>query len=223
MTGDLSSVEVMEKEDATFVCELSKPKQEVTWQIKGKKIKPNKKYEMSSDGKQYKLVIKDCQLSDASEVSCIAKDCKSTAQLIVKGTNKLNHLACLVFDTNAYLMSFRRGNVLNCTTMTLVTVMTKLNEYSLYVVDLFVPCTNVVSASFCILPFNSALVLFYISKNFTKNEGFKKNFHFILKGVIISFHTFNHSLSLAFSTITAFQLVVNRHWFIFCLVLFNSN
>ena len=87
MTGDLSSVEVMEKEDATFVCELSKPKQDVTWQIKGKKIKPNKKYEMSSDGKEYKLVIKDCQLSDAAEVSCIAKDCKSTAQLIVKGTH----------------------------------------------------------------------------------------------------------------------------------------
>ena len=88
MTGDLTSVEVMEKEDAIFVCELSKPKQEVTWQIKGKKIKPNKKYEMSSDGKQYKLVIKDCQLSDAAEVSCIAKDCKSTAQLIVKGTTQ---------------------------------------------------------------------------------------------------------------------------------------
>ena len=86
MTGDLSSVEVMEKEDATFVCELSKTKQDVIWQINDKKIKPSKKYEMSSDGKQYKLVIKDCQLSDSAEVSCIAKDCKSTAQLIVKGT-----------------------------------------------------------------------------------------------------------------------------------------
>ncbi len=35
MTGDLSSVEVMEKEDAVFTCELSKPAP-VTWQINGK-------------------------------------------------------------------------------------------------------------------------------------------------------------------------------------------
>ena len=86
MTGDLSSVEVMEKEDARFTCELSKPGQEVTWQVKGKKVKASNKYQMSSDGNEYTLIIKDCQLSDAAEVSCIAKDCKSTAQLIVKGT-----------------------------------------------------------------------------------------------------------------------------------------
>lgn len=51
ITGDLSSVEVMEKDDATFTCELSKPGQKVTWQVSGKKVKPSDKYEMISDGK----------------------------------------------------------------------------------------------------------------------------------------------------------------------------
>ena len=89
MTLDRSSVEVMEKEDATFVCELSKPDLDVIWMVNGKKIKPSDKYEMITEGTTYKLIIKDCQLSDAAEISIIAKDCKSTAQLIVKGTSQL--------------------------------------------------------------------------------------------------------------------------------------
>ena len=86
ITKDLSSVEVVEKQDATFTCELSKAGQKVTWLIDGKPIKSSDKYEIIDDGHTYKLTIKDCCLTDAAEVSIVAKDCKCTAQLLVNGT-----------------------------------------------------------------------------------------------------------------------------------------
>ena len=85
-TVDLSSVEVFEKEDATFTCELSKADIQVTWLVKGKKIKPSKKYVIDSQDYTHILIIKDTTLKDAGEVSIVAEDCKSTAQLLVKGT-----------------------------------------------------------------------------------------------------------------------------------------
>lgn len=85
ITKDLSSVEVVETQDATFSCELSKAGQEVTWFINGNPITTSDKYQIVDDGQTYKLIIKDCRLADAAEVSIVAKDCKCTAQLLVNG------------------------------------------------------------------------------------------------------------------------------------------
>jgi obscurin-RhoGEF protein len=81
----LTNEEVTETEDATFVCQLSKPNQEVTWNLKGKPIKPSDKYIIEVDGDVYKLTIKNCTLEDAAEVTLTNKDCKSNAQLLVTG------------------------------------------------------------------------------------------------------------------------------------------
>ena len=85
VTVPLTPVEVMEGEDATFVCELSKPDQPVTWTVAGKKIKPSSKYVIESDGCTHKLTIKSCQLADKAEVTIAGPDCKSGAPLTVKG------------------------------------------------------------------------------------------------------------------------------------------
>ena len=95
ITQDLSSVEVVEKQDATFTCELSKAGQEVTWMINGQPITASDKYMITDDGRTYKLVIKDCRLADAAEVSIVAKDCKCTAQLLVNGKSACP-LECVV-------------------------------------------------------------------------------------------------------------------------------
>ena len=89
-TVDLSSVEVTENEDATFTCELSKPNVDVTWFVKGNKVKPDKKFEIDSQDYTYMLTIKNTSLADAGEVSIVAGDCKSTAQLVVKGSMASN-------------------------------------------------------------------------------------------------------------------------------------
>ena len=85
-TTDLKSVEVLEGEDATFTCEVSKPNQEATWMIDGQEIQPNDKYEMVTDGTKFTLKIKNCSPEDSASVSILVKDCMSSAELTVKGT-----------------------------------------------------------------------------------------------------------------------------------------
>lgn len=82
---DLTNEEVMETEEAHFECQLSKPNQEVTWNINGKPIQPSEKYVIEVDGDMYKLTIKDCTLADAADVSIVTKDSKSDAHLLVTG------------------------------------------------------------------------------------------------------------------------------------------
>ena len=83
---ELDSQEVMETEEATFTIELNKPDQKVVWYHKGKKVVPNDKYAVVSEGNVYKLIIKDCTLEDTAEVKMMVEKLKPTAKLTVKGT-----------------------------------------------------------------------------------------------------------------------------------------
>ena len=91
---DLEGQEVMENEDATFTIELNKPDQKVIWYHKGKKVVPNDKYVVVSEGNVYKLVIKGCALDDTAEVKMIIEKLKPTAKLTVKGINYKASVSC---------------------------------------------------------------------------------------------------------------------------------
>ena len=91
---DLEGQEVMENEDATFTIELNKPDQKVVWYHKGKKVVPNDKYVVSSEGNVYKLVIKSCVLDDTADVNMMIEKLKPTAKLTVKGINHKASASC---------------------------------------------------------------------------------------------------------------------------------
>ena len=86
----LSSTEALVGETATFTCQLSKPNQDVVWNVGDKVIKASDdKYEVESHDLDYTLKIKNCTLDDAGEVSLTVGDQKTSAQLVVAGSMTL--------------------------------------------------------------------------------------------------------------------------------------
>ena len=63
----LEDEEVTEKQTATFVCTLSKPRLRVSWYKNDQKLTENRRVQFVQEGKVYKLVINDAQLDDADE------------------------------------------------------------------------------------------------------------------------------------------------------------
>lgn len=76
---------VKEGETATFVCELSHEKMHVSWFKNDVKLHTSRTVLMSSEGKTYKLEIKEVTLDDISQIKAQVKDLSSTAQLKVLG------------------------------------------------------------------------------------------------------------------------------------------
>ena len=90
MLKPLSSTEALVGETATFTCQLSKPNQDVVWNLGDKVIKASDdKYEVESHDLDYTLKIKNCTLDDAGEVSLTVGDQKTSAQLVVAGSMTL--------------------------------------------------------------------------------------------------------------------------------------
>jgi len=103
----LSNVEVMEKETATFECEVSKPKQSSTWFQAGGKIEHGvgdwSRFRTEIDGKIHRLIIESAQMDDAEKYSCSIKDKKTSAKLTVKG--KLSLILLITDCRNVYVIS----------------------------------------------------------------------------------------------------------------------
>uniref|UniRef100_A0A1A9UCU1 Titin n=1 Tax=Glossina austeni TaxID=7395 RepID=A0A1A9UCU1_GLOAU len=70
--------------DAEFTTEISKPDVEVTWYVKGKPIKPSKKYDVFVEGTIRRLVIHSIEESDAVEISCTAANVTTSTKLCVE-------------------------------------------------------------------------------------------------------------------------------------------
>ena len=84
---------VTERQTATFVCTLSKPKLKVTWYKNNQKLNENDRIQFIQDGKNYKLVIDNSQLDDAATYKIkFGDDCESKAELIVKGKQIIKFL-----------------------------------------------------------------------------------------------------------------------------------
>ena len=70
---------------ATFECELSKDNISVAWQRAGQPISAGDKYEMVSEVRVHKLIIKNVTGEDMAEFTAVARGKTSTANLIVEG------------------------------------------------------------------------------------------------------------------------------------------
>ncbi|CAH1802745.1 unnamed protein product, partial [Owenia fusiformis] len=79
----LKDVTVMEKETASFECEISKPDQKATWYIEGEEVQESERVQIDMDSTIHSLTIKDCVLDDEAEYSIKIQDVTSKATLYV--------------------------------------------------------------------------------------------------------------------------------------------
>lgn len=86
----LENLEVKEGDSGVFCCELSKPGAPVDWRKGRVVLKPGYKYEMKQEGRFTKLIINNLEESDAGKYTCKTNDCQSTAELMVKGEERVD-------------------------------------------------------------------------------------------------------------------------------------
>lgn len=80
----------VEKDNITFVCELDDAEGEVQWFKGDQEIKPDKRIQISKDGRKRKMVIKDAKVTDAGMFSCVSNADKTEAELVVDYLNRFN-------------------------------------------------------------------------------------------------------------------------------------
>ncbi|XP_036374691.1 obscurin isoform X9 [Megalops cyprinoides] len=80
----LEDVEVMEKESASFVCEVSHDEVEGQWHKNDSKLKAGDNIKMRQEGRTYVLLFKSVTVEDAAEIKFTAEKASSTAKLKVK-------------------------------------------------------------------------------------------------------------------------------------------
>lgn len=76
-----------EKDEARFECELSREVKIFRWLKGSQELKTDEKYEISSEGKRYTLVVKNAAYEDEAKYMFEAEDKRSTAKLIIQGKN----------------------------------------------------------------------------------------------------------------------------------------
>lgn len=83
----LKDIEVMEKETASFKCELSKSGVKVKWLYNGKAITDEDGLDIKVDKSVHTLTLEDVALEDAGNYAIQADDKQSMATLSVRGND----------------------------------------------------------------------------------------------------------------------------------------
>ncbi|CAE1238874.1 unnamed protein product [Acanthosepion pharaonis] len=115
-TKKLTDQEVIEKDTATFVCEMSQENLKPIWMKGGQKLTADKKYEIITNKKIHKLIIHDVTMQDKSEYSCIFGETSTWAKLIVQEvkvefSKKLNDLKVKEKETVTFVCELSEENV----------------------------------------------------------------------------------------------------------------
>ena len=84
-TKKLSQVWAKEKDTATFVCEMSEENLTPIWMKGGQKLSTDQKYQIITDKKVQKLIIRDVTMHDKAEYTCIYGETSTWAKLVVEG------------------------------------------------------------------------------------------------------------------------------------------
>lgn len=80
---NLKYQQYVEKDNITLLCELDDALGEVQWFKDGKEIKPEKRVQITKDGRKRKLVIKDAKVTDQGMYSCTTNADKTEAEILV--------------------------------------------------------------------------------------------------------------------------------------------
>ncbi|XP_037595720.1 obscurin isoform X39 [Cebus imitator] len=80
----LEDVEVMEKDGATFSCEVSHDDVPGQWFREGSKLRPSENVRIRQEGRTYTLIYRRVLAEDAGEIKFVAENAESQAQLRVK-------------------------------------------------------------------------------------------------------------------------------------------
>ncbi|XP_073077345.1 obscurin isoform X20 [Manis javanica] len=83
ITRPLVDVEVMEKEGATFSCEVSHDEVSAQWFREGSKLRPSDNVRIRQEGRTYTLIYRRVLAEDAGEIKFVAESAESRAQLRV--------------------------------------------------------------------------------------------------------------------------------------------
>ena len=89
-TKPLENQTVKELGTAEFSCELNKEGATVKWFLDGREIYEDKRYQIMSDGRTHRLIIKDAILPDGGEITARVEDKKTSAVLTVEGRYIIN-------------------------------------------------------------------------------------------------------------------------------------
>jgi len=85
----LPNLEIIEKQTATFECEISKPNQKAKWFQNADEIIANtpewERFTTEVDGTIHRLVISNAHLDDSTKYRCVISDKQTTGSLKVKG------------------------------------------------------------------------------------------------------------------------------------------
>ncbi|XP_044772968.1 obscurin [Neomonachus schauinslandi] len=80
----LEDVEVMEKEGATFSCEVSLDEVPAQWFWEGSKLRPSDNVRIRQEGRKYTLIYRRVLAEDAGQIRFVAESAESRAELRVK-------------------------------------------------------------------------------------------------------------------------------------------
>ncbi|XP_046554801.1 titin-like [Haliotis rubra] len=80
----LKDLTIDELQTAEFMCEVNKDGATPKWFLDGQEINEDKRYQIISDGRTHKLIIKEATLPDSGEITAKVEDKKTSANLTVK-------------------------------------------------------------------------------------------------------------------------------------------
>lgn len=89
----LKHQQCVEKDSITLLCEIDDSTGDVQWFKGGVEIKPDKRIQITKDGRKRKLVIKDSKVTDAGMYSCTTNADKTEAEITI---NCMCFLTCFV-------------------------------------------------------------------------------------------------------------------------------
>ncbi|KAI8481976.1 hypothetical protein Bbelb_402770 [Branchiostoma belcheri] len=108
ITKHIENIEVIERHNATFECELNTEYADVTWFRDEKQLEPGEKYSTSQKGCSYYLTIYDVTADDEGEYTAVVADksCRAELFVILEGAlqlvRPLEDVHCLEWQPNVY-------------------------------------------------------------------------------------------------------------------------
>lgn len=81
----LSDVQVYEKDEARFECEISREPKAFRWLKGTQELKADDKFDILTEGKRHTLVVKSAAFEDEAKYMFEAEDKRTSAKLIIQG------------------------------------------------------------------------------------------------------------------------------------------